>query len=812
MTITAVSLVGKEKVTNTNIKDCNQLKNFVLLKDGNSSRDQGPKYTTTEELNSVPTESKGITDNIRSAVICGLTVKCNSAINTTNSTDTNSSQKPMLENLQENSTFLALVVYDFQFTKEIERETDTNVNKSNRYIMSSFWSMMYDIDYSLMEVSNCSEDMSHINDINYQSLKEKEKDINNYQNLIPGDSDKIILPPLPKLDDNEEEVDASSSVLSGNFPFINGPVNNSDVVTTNVEKSISDHISDIKNSKTKKLNYSHAVQCIIMPPQYKNQSDLEIFEVIPTIDKKHILVVLRSVSGHSVNVLLVYSLNYSSSVVKLNDKPVLIRELPSNQCPVEVSVIPSVDKLTNTQYSDGVQTLEGSAVVVCSDGVVRIFDLVSLKQCVAKLDSANFVSAVYCNSLERLCAATMDGSLHFYALNDVDTDLMDDHDDDDYLCSLSSEGPSTMTTKVDSGPFNEIDTSTLTLQDLRHLHSLCSFEPLSAAYCVVVPACWSEMQQVQRQRRHPQYATGDEQHTRTWRLQTDTTTWDEHIFELTSPWPVSIGHMDVHFSLHGQHSTPPHVEITLLRQNTAGIGHRIFQVDEGLSFDFPQRNQNPVTSQEYLRSHNADILAGPINLADCVDLSDQNGCVILTSPKLFKSNTRTLLLHIKALCDPSKEHSARKEFKRNRDQSSNANGSNGSSTSITNNKGEYYMGCDCLHELSITIYKTKQSDTPNEKIQRYAMLESNAFFSKLLSSVTSFELIQHQSLAFDVLIWLVSIRLARNRGSNGEAPVQQLECVKIVEGCLETLFKKCLLASGRSIARKCVKFIVICSK
>lgn len=122
------------------------------------------------------------------------------------------------------------------------------------------------------------------------------------------------------------------------------------------------------------------------------------------------------------------------------------------------------------------------------------------------------------------------------------------------------------------------------------------------------------------------------------------------------------------------------------------------------------------------------------------------------------------------------------------------------------------MGCDCLHELSITIYKAKNTDIATEKIQRGAMLESHVFLATLLRTVMDCSSVQRQSIAFDVMLWITSIRMARNRASNGEAPVQQIECLKTVELGLETLFKQCLLNSGRNIAHKCVKLIVICSE
>lgn len=65
--------------------------------------------------------------------------------------------------------------------------------------------------------------------------------------------------------------------------------------------------------------------------------------------------------------------------------------------------------------------------------------------------------------------------------------------------------------------------------------------------------------------------------------------------------------------------------------------------------------ENPVLSEEYLQAHNAEIIAGPFELSSCMDLSDQGGLVILTSPKLFKTKGKNYLLHIKTMADPSKD-------------------------------------------------------------------------------------------------------------------------------------------------------------
>ena len=65
--------------------------------------------------------------------------------------------------------------------------------------------------------------------------------------------------------------------------------------------------------------------------------------------------------------------------------------------------------------------------------------------------------------------------------------------------------------------------------------------------------------------------------------------------------------------------------------------------------------ENPVLSEEYLQARNAEIVVGPIELASCMDLSEQGGCVTLTSPKLLKSKGRNYLLHIKTMTDLSKD-------------------------------------------------------------------------------------------------------------------------------------------------------------
>ena len=67
------------------------------------------------------------------------------------------------------------------------------------------------------------------------------------------------------------------------------------------------------------------------------------------------------------------------------------------------------------------------------------------------------------------------------------------------------------------------------------------------------------------------------------------TTWDEHVFEITLPRSCYIGHVDLKFSLHAPCPSPPHIQVTLLKQNASGIGRKekMFAppVDEQIDFN-----------------------------------------------------------------------------------------------------------------------------------------------------------------------------------------------------------------------------------
>ena len=114
-----------------------------------------------------------------------------------------------------------------------------------------------------------------------------------------------------------------------------------------------------------------------------------------------------NVSNCKGSVLLVYALNFEGEVVKVDETPVLVRDLDvCGECPVEVTLLPLLEREDNTDCNVNLSAPtrgcpQGMAILVCRDGIVRIIDLTTLKtvsQAVPDKKGTKFVSATYCNS------------------------------------------------------------------------------------------------------------------------------------------------------------------------------------------------------------------------------------------------------------------------------------------------------------------------------------------------------------------------------------------------------------------------------
>ncbi|XP_047034012.1 baculoviral IAP repeat-containing protein 6 isoform X2 [Helicoverpa zea] len=572
-----------------------------------------------------------------------------------------------------------------------------------------------------------------------------------------------------------------------------------------------------------------AIQCLSLPTKLSLKEDSKVTHLFPTEDKEHLLVVISTIDPEQVKdeeetdndgdtkmeidevtepsdkpksdakaYFILYKINNKTSIYTLEDNPVSYKELPFNESPVDLCLLPA-DK--HDQYS---------FAAVGLDGCLRLYSLPDFKTLSEKrVPKGQFTSVVFCASVERLSVSTKHGMIYFYALNNGEKDNTGDIDEDEFAnidFDMLQRAPRDEVCGPSPAPVIIANKTELDLSDLETLIYLTGYYGTNTTvpYSAVVPGFWCELSPAQRSR-------SDHQNNRTWRLQNTSSTWDEHVLELTLPYSVSLAHIEFGFTLHSACSANlPIILVTLLKQNLHGIGYKKdasfgHRPDSPIHFpviDADMSNlENPVNSEEYLQAHNAEILAGPLLLSSGLDMTQQSGTLILTSPRLYRARGRTFLIHIKTLFDPAKDMSK---------------GTNKTGESSSKKTG--FIGCDWLHQISLTVRSSPHTDIAMERQQRIAMLESNSFLNTLCEISINNANPEMRNIAMDLLIWVVSIRLQRMRlaktekGKDKTVETQQLECVKIIEKHTDALIKNCILCANRSMAKKCVKILLITSE
>ncbi|KAM6916345.1 dual E2 ubiquitin-conjugating enzyme/E3 ubiquitin-protein ligase BIRC6 isoform 2-T2 [Xenentodon cancila] len=522
----------------------------------------------------------------------------------------------------------------------------------------------------------------------------------------------------------------------------------------------------------------------------------------------------------------------------------------------------------------------GHLVVTTQVGYIMILDLSTL-EVLAKVEppkkeaSADetdpFVSVTYCSGTDRLCACTKGGELHFLQIGGV----CDDVDDGDMFidgplfkgADLLLEGakpPSNPSSPGISGVDLLVD-QPLTTESLMSLVEMTRFETLTPRFSATVPPCWVEVQQEQQQRRHPQHLHqqhhGDAaQHTRTWKLQSESSSWDEHVFELVLPKACMVGHVDFKFVLNANIVNIPQIQVTLLKNKAPGLG-KVSETAVDRQIHFPlsnvlhangEKNGQPLLQDftediqfmdieetsasvlcPFLEDHKEDILCGPVWLASGLDLSGHSGMLSLTSPKLVKGMAggkyRSFLVHIKAVSDSGAEESPRPVLRMpsSKPQSSKAHSlttllqraqaskekvsAGKSESSAQSKKVENLRGCDLLQEVSVTIRRFKKTTIPKERVQRCAMLQFPDFHEKLLDALCrqteGSPATEHaQSLILDILCWLAGVfsngPCSMREGKEGLLAKTRMRLTNIVQVCF--------FEAGRSIAHKCARFLALC--
>ncbi|XP_064622207.1 baculoviral IAP repeat-containing protein 6-like isoform X2 [Lineus longissimus] len=596
--------------------------------------------------------------------------------------------------------------------------------------------------------------------------------------------------------------------------------------------------------------------------------------------------------------LLLYKVKYDKDIVTISEEPCRHFSVENLDDAVISTYMLPIDLIGSPEeeeiMTDSLNQCDGSGkfdsgvpgfvAVITQGGRLMMFRLddFHLMGTVDRLKiGEKFTSATYCTGMDRLCASTSAGKLHFYQLcpggpDFTETDILE-HSSPIKPCSVqnstdfceSDTGPE-LPPKVGAGEL--LVKQPLTVEVLSSLHELIQFENLLPKFSATVPQCWAEIQQEQQQRRHPQHLQQQgeaTQHTRTWRLQRDSTSRDEHLFELVLPKSTCVGHIDLKFNLRPLCNRPPKIQVTLLKQNISSFGRadtiienvekkngvaevppNVVEMEEvekekekeplpstsNSPSPVPNNNKkdkiNGVTDPEFLLKHNAEILCGPVDLSNYVDLSGHSGMVTLTSSALMKVKTRSFLLHIKALPSPKDDEQKPKDNKRKAaspaDQPPKTTmkkksismfeqlyfpGTNTSTPPAPKDRMENMKGCDCIQEISVTIRKAKKTYKPRDRLQRCMMLESASFHDQLLLAIcgddektpitTSIE--HKQNLALDIACWVASIQV--NEPGLG---FQDICIVRTVQANLEALVKTCFIDGSRTMGHKCARLVALC--
>ncbi|KAM6366033.1 dual E2 ubiquitin-conjugating enzyme/E3 ubiquitin-protein ligase BIRC6 isoform 9-T10 [Alca torda] len=628
----------------------------------------------------------------------------------------------------------------------------------------------------------------------------------------------------------------------------------------------------------------------------------------------------RSVSG---GYLVLYKMNYATRIVTLEEEPVKIQHIKDPQDTITSMILLPPDILDNREddCEEPVEEIQltskngsgrerrseistlGHLVITTQGGYVKILDLSNF-EILAKVEPPKkegteepdmFVSVIYCSGTDRLCACTKGGELHFLQIGGT----CDDIDEADILVDgslsksveQSSEGtkplsnPSSPGITVSACCFkcgrqektgvDLLVDQPFSLETLTSLVELTRFETLTPRFSATVPPCWVEVQQEQQQRRHPQHLHqqhhGDAaQHTRTWKLQTDSNSWDEHVFELVLPKACMVGHVDFKFVLNSNITNIPQIQVTLLKNKAPGLGKvNEAAVDRQITFPLSpahnievERNGKPglVEFNEemqymdveepqclrlcpFLEEHKEDILCGPVWLATGLDLSGHAGMLTLTSPKLVKGMAggkyRSFLIHVKAVNDRGTEEicnggirpvvripSLKPQTNKGHSLASLlakvAAGKEKPSSKIeatnSSRKSDNLRGCDLLQEVSVTIRRFKKTSISKERVQRCAMLQFSEFHEKLLTTLCKKTddglTTEHaQSLVLDTLCWLAGVY------SNGPGRYANCFCsskegndslLSKTRKCVSDIIRVCFFEAGRSIAHKCARFLALC--
>ncbi|CAD5121553.1 DgyrCDS10052 [Dimorphilus gyrociliatus] len=511
----------------------------------------------------------------------------------------------------------------------------------------------------------------------------------------------------------------------------------------------------------------------------------EMTNVLSTIDGNFIIV---AVKGEQTSKVFVYSILQMG----INSKACCERDIDGiikNLCLLRQQAIfsqdtDSVDEETESDPQEDENPPErktacGMMAVTLVCGDLLILDLSNLNT-LARIRDAKFVSTTYCSSLDKLCATTTDGKLNMYSLVMKKARRSAKHSSSELENGdLRLEDDERTTTTIDINPTT-----------LKSLHSLLQMQTLKCH--ITAPQCWTEIQNESRRNMIQQQT-----HTfsRTWRLEQDSYSWDEHLFDISLHKPSSVAHVDLTLKLRNSSNHHSTVQVTLLKQFS--VSSTLQRKSNHKAPVAGRSIANPVKDNEFLAEHNAQILVGPIELSQHVDANGKFAYITLSSPELTTSKSRNLLLHFKCTYIPCNALSEKTLLKRRK-----SNEYLLSSASSKNDVNAF--GCDIISEIAISVRKYKKLDV-KEKSERSLMLRNRCFLEKLVQYMCENDcsrLEREKLLCLDILQW--------NAGLHFYSKLENSVVLDVIVDKIDIILRSCLLNGSRLESDRVCKLLVLC--
>ncbi|XP_048586023.1 baculoviral IAP repeat-containing protein 6 isoform X2 [Nematostella vectensis] len=571
-----------------------------------------------------------------------------------------------------------------------------------------------------------------------------------------------------------------------------------DVIQSSTLKKLAAAIIGEKEEDTVEVKNGNIIQTVQLPDKLRTSNYNKIVEMLPSSDGCHLLVVVHvfemkgqwteehgsskcsnvddsteqrteekwtncsCIPGETLScLLLLYKLEWSSDGHIRMSSPLAIKELQAMESLQNVIALPVENSETIPHLFPIYATSESSTDVsvnvrfagIAKDGGIIIISGQSLDVLTRfSPEGERFNSFVYCPGIDCLCCSTVHGSLRFLS-------LMHKEDVVDGEATGSHASASTPESSLESLGLRD----NITAEALSSLLKMTEFENLVPRFTAIVPPCWSEVQQEQQQRRHPQHlhqqSLGDATlHTRTWKLQPEARSnmTGEQVFEILLPKQCHVGHVDIKFSFQSSSSSSCNgMQVYLLKPWSLKSWQQDYTSESTTNITPDGKAALLATARE-----RGNILCGPVELE-----SGSSSRVVLTCPELVKSRHRILLLVFEST-EPQVH----------------------------------------LDDISVTVRRFKHK--PAHLKQYGVLLEDPGFHHKLLEIICGYrasicvETAEIRRLALDLLCWTAGICVYTRRDS----------LTKQVQANLHDLISSCFLGSGRTMAHKCCLLLLLCAR